>query len=328
MKSRFDTSTRELILREAAGLAAGGTTRINHEDCPSGMDTRRRLYIKVTGDGSMALAHCFNCAHSGGYKLRTFAVPAKEEVPTHLTKEFADAKERFRRHCILYNSGVPMEQPEGHPLSWEKNVTGSPAFCTFPWQYFRLQSEYEGLLANNFFGWKFSSNGILMIPHESSDSMLGFDMRVLSTQADLEAAQRAGVKKPVKWIKSTNPEAPKSVFQGWLIYNPSGSKTGVLCEDPISAAKLALANVAGISMGGFGVPIMEQAHALSLMFDRIVVWFDNDKPEVLEAAELTQDKLSLFLDNVYVERIFKDPKLYPLEDVESILTEYQNVKED
>lgn len=36
---------------------------INHDNCPAGRDTRRRLGIKRTDDGY--IAHCFNCGHRG-----------------------------------------------------------------------------------------------------------------------------------------------------------------------------------------------------------------------------------------------------------------------
>jgi hypothetical protein len=43
-----------------------GTTRINHEDCPAGTDTRRRLYLtRKHADTGVVLAHCFNCGESG-----------------------------------------------------------------------------------------------------------------------------------------------------------------------------------------------------------------------------------------------------------------------
>lgn len=44
--------------------ASPGTTRYNHEDCPAGMDTKRRLYVTKKEDGSV-LAYCHNCGRSG-----------------------------------------------------------------------------------------------------------------------------------------------------------------------------------------------------------------------------------------------------------------------
>lgn len=43
-----------------------GTLRINHDNCPAGTDTRRRLYLtRKEHPNTLVLAHCFNCGQSG-----------------------------------------------------------------------------------------------------------------------------------------------------------------------------------------------------------------------------------------------------------------------
>lgn len=39
--------------------------RLNHEGCPAGIDTRRRLYIKSVEPIGSWIGHCFNCGGSG-----------------------------------------------------------------------------------------------------------------------------------------------------------------------------------------------------------------------------------------------------------------------
>lgn len=41
-----------------------GTTRRNHEDCPAGVDRRRRLYVTVKDDNTI-FGYCHNCGTSG-----------------------------------------------------------------------------------------------------------------------------------------------------------------------------------------------------------------------------------------------------------------------
>lgn len=51
----------KIDLSAYAYLAAGEQQRFNHEDCPAGRDTRRRLYVKRTEDDRKLLGYCHNC---------------------------------------------------------------------------------------------------------------------------------------------------------------------------------------------------------------------------------------------------------------------------
>lgn len=47
-------------------MSPGETERINHEDCPAGEDTKRRLYItKPANDPNLVLGYCHNCNGKG-----------------------------------------------------------------------------------------------------------------------------------------------------------------------------------------------------------------------------------------------------------------------
>lgn len=52
-------------------LIEGEQIHINHEDCPAGQDTKRRLYIKreVENGTDILLAYCHHCNQSGYYVL-------------------------------------------------------------------------------------------------------------------------------------------------------------------------------------------------------------------------------------------------------------------
>lgn len=47
--------------------ASAGTTHANHENCPAGTDTKRRLYVTRKEDGCV-VAYCHNCGCSGANK--------------------------------------------------------------------------------------------------------------------------------------------------------------------------------------------------------------------------------------------------------------------
>jgi hypothetical protein len=52
----------ETMCLVANGLHTGETTRVNHEHCPSGADTKRRFY--VTRKPDVLLGYCHNCQNS------------------------------------------------------------------------------------------------------------------------------------------------------------------------------------------------------------------------------------------------------------------------
>jgi hypothetical protein len=64
---RYEIDVKKLLDSCGGGVEfEEGKSRMNHDDCPAGVDTRRRLYLLVKPDRSV-LAHCFNCNGSGAY---------------------------------------------------------------------------------------------------------------------------------------------------------------------------------------------------------------------------------------------------------------------
>ena len=58
---------KELIMELVPDGTPPGQYRFNHEDCPAGTDTKRRLYIRVPEDNpAQRIAYCHNCQESGG----------------------------------------------------------------------------------------------------------------------------------------------------------------------------------------------------------------------------------------------------------------------
>lgn len=55
------------FIEAAADLDIGEQIHINHADCPAGMDTKRRLYIKRTEEDGI-VAYCQHCGQSGYHR--------------------------------------------------------------------------------------------------------------------------------------------------------------------------------------------------------------------------------------------------------------------
>lgn len=89
-----------LYINIARSLKRGATVRVNHDACPAGRDTKRRLYLTCPeASPNVVLGYCHNCAGSGIYRRDSgtyrndFAspeVPVKDitgqfEIPTGMT---------------------------------------------------------------------------------------------------------------------------------------------------------------------------------------------------------------------------------------------------
>lgn len=114
-------------------LDFGESTRINHENCPAGEDTRRRLYLhKPPTHGGKVLAYCHNCQEGaswvGGeyYRISTEKDEAeyKRIKPIDLSKYEpydmdawpGDAKRELWRYGINGKGSYTMYDPSTHRL--------------------------------------------------------------------------------------------------------------------------------------------------------------------------------------------------------------------
>jgi hypothetical protein len=61
------------------------------------------------------------------------------------------------------------------------------------------------------------------------------------------------------------------------------------------------------------------------MYDKLVVWLDNDSKEILKLAHTAKDRLELYNDNVDIVTGWTDPKYYTLQDIQSIVA-YKEIK--
>ena len=86
---------KEHYIDEARGLQPGETVRVNHEGCPAGVDTKRRLYVTLGGGVTdvprdMVLAYCHNCSTGGRSSLGTRRSTASRSVPKNLASEVVE----------------------------------------------------------------------------------------------------------------------------------------------------------------------------------------------------------------------------------------------
>ena len=72
------------VLAEHATIGVG-VVHINHDDCPAGVDTRRRLYI-TRKDNGVILGYCHNCG-SSGVSVHRYTVHRVAHVESMVTQE-------------------------------------------------------------------------------------------------------------------------------------------------------------------------------------------------------------------------------------------------
>jgi DNA primase len=80
--------------------------------------------------------------------------------------------------------------------------------------------------------------------------------------------------------------------------------------------KVCLAGYSGVALCGTHLS-SEDAFKLSMLYDSIIMWLDNDKPEVLAKANDNANKLRLYNNKVYTNYTDTDPKKYTLDYIRS-----------
>jgi hypothetical protein len=61
-------------------LSVGDQTNLNHQDCPAGQDTKKRLYVRRTNEGYVW--YCHHCSQGGFQRGGTRSIHKKEVAPS------------------------------------------------------------------------------------------------------------------------------------------------------------------------------------------------------------------------------------------------------
>jgi hypothetical protein len=282
MALSVETKAAVLAYYEFGNPPSNTQNRHNHDDCPAGVDTRRRLYSTVTPDGRKILLHCFNCGGSGVINLKPHVHREAGLAPAPV---FVEAEEAFREWQKAYADAIPLTTA----IEWGPGV--------WPSKCIKDVDEMEEFNMRDWYGMRRREDGSVMLPCGD----WRFDVRYPDKS----------------FVRVVHPShAGESNI---LIYNSKGSKTGVVCEDPLSAMKLDIAGYAGIALCGTSLPEVEAAKIATLYKD-IVVWLDNDSTVVAQHAEMARGRLLLHRDNVRrVIEPWRDPKNYSIADLPTII---------
>lgn len=266
-------------------MSIGETAHFNHLECPAGTDTRGRLYI-TRKDENTLLAYCHNCQRGGVWHYnpkssitnihQTVYEPprgAKSLAHTDISKGIAEYLSFWGPLGDLTST---RQTNDAYLLRYGLNI-----------EYCRKDMWSEGTTNDNG-----NTNDCVIWPFYDA--------------GDLRGVQ----------IKYTNPNIkhdPKVRTIGRMglhVFNPNDSNTVILVEDRASGVKVAQAGYASCTMHGCRDLHTEQVHHLATLFDRIIVWLDNDNTVVRETSRSIMNKALLVANKSKLIVTYKDPKLY------------------
>ncbi len=275
MKKRLtrDTVLETLEFVKANKLGPHQRISINHQNCPAGEDSRRRLYASVSEDGKLLLLHCFNCGSSGVTRYRATAshdsmslMDAVESV--HKEMKFKTEEVRFSHGELLSDSSWPC----GYFLNDE--VAKEP-FNHYFRHLFRVLPNRD--------------NAVMLLRGDPSN-VTGYDTRFFN---------------PKGFTRTYNP-----IHDGesnLLVYAIKPSNVAVVVEDPISAMKVAIAGYTGIALCGSSMRESDYFKVASL-YENVVVWLDNDSALIKKQASTMYARMGLFNENVFLIGNREEPK--------------------
>lgn len=289
------TIPRHLLLNTAMDLLipmGGNTVNINHEDCPAGNDTRRRLYVTITPEGTL-LGYCHNCGSKGWTRLpKTGTVTnihAPRDIECNAPHKAESAQPMLRSFQFLDNymnlTRVVFKSDES---IYER------AFPSYP------HVGFESMARDYWYTAVHPLRGPCFIfPCFSNDDV---------GNVRYEGGQVRFTDKDPDTGKTKNPKCLSFGVVSPHIINWKDHPTVIVVEDRISAVIIAELGFATCCMHGAKVMSSVTAHSLSMMFDQIVLWYDNDNDAVEKAAQESLEILRLFMPTAHRLRIAPDPK--------------------
>ena len=261
-----------------APTSVGEQVNINHDNCPAGRDTRRRLYIKRTKDA--VLAYCHNCnghrVHCTTTAIRPMALLEK------LVRESGDAE--------LVQKEVVLPEDSTHLLAdW-------PA-AALSWLYQHGISNDD--IRNNNIVWSPSWARVILPVYDGGKLVFWQGRRIEGDGPKYISVRSA--RKPL-FTAMANHTSPAHL-----------TKTVVLTEDYLSALRVAKSGVAdAVALLGTHGPddLPERLRG----YEKILIWLDHDLAGRIKATPLAT-RLRTATRAVVGLAAASEPKLHPDKEI-------------
>ena len=290
-----DKITKRLINKLVPHTQQPGTYRFNHEGCPAGEDTKRRLYITIPdGKPDVRLAYCHNC---GGSNM----VRARSDSYT-------------RNTCYSIGGSYEDYLPTNKFLKSARNYEYSP-------------DPHSLLTPEELNEYPDSAKTILRNAHLTREQIHKYNICFDSEMHRLMYFYPKDDHDKASYVQLRAVESTQKIkYLGYKLGRDSDDDRSypfssdfsndtrllVITEDLLSSIRVA--EVAG-SSGVWALPLagtfirIESLYRYAEQFDRILVWLDNDSKVVLnQAADIAQSLLTLGMCETVLYTEPKEPK--------------------
>ena len=292
----YESGWQEII----DGMEPGTTTRINHERCTAGEDTRRRLYFTKPAAGGAVLGYCHNCQmggrfHAESYRTEEFNI---EEVIEE--REFKDIRETL----------------EYDPMLW-------PPVAVSVYSKVGLASN---TIREYGIGYDAHTNRLCypIYQHMGFNTTLSKIGVPVYRGYQLRRLNASGNKYITSMVDKNQDMSTKLTFFA-AAAKVKETPTNVIVEDLLSGLKIIEAaskmrTVHDVNiLVNYGTKINVEA-INRLPKGRTFIWFDNDNEHVLKQAERLSRTAVLILKNtVWTIEDYDDPKNQTHENIQRIL---------
>ncbi|KKL85661.1 hypothetical protein LCGC14_1952520 [marine sediment metagenome] len=287
-------------------IEIGDTLRIDHDDCPAGTDTRRRLYItRPQSNPTSVVAYCHNC-QEGGY---------------HITGQHSSFRRTRHENQPLTN----VHEVNDHmttPPNLLKNLTAWPMLAQ-AWAY---KNKLDSDLGRTYgIAYDPSSDRVYLprydwmsMDQKGTDghfgSLTGYQLRNVDPKS----------KRPKYYTVVTHDDPGYTLLKADR--NGDNSPTrAVLVEDYISGMHIIAATAHGplntIVVVNYGTKVNLPALYSCAQVGHAVVWLDNDSDHVREQADQMARTINMINSQCLVRVIESrsDPKHYVPDTIRNIL---------
>lgn len=276
----------------------GEQIHVNHEDCPAGTDTKRRLYVKRCEDGAV-IAHCQHCSRSG------------------------TSRDTRSRVAIGSSLGSVRDYLENRAGPGETKLTGSTRSVEVPVQ--KVQA--SGSAAHDPSKWPIEAQHWLrQYGIEPDKSGWYYEPRLGRLCYTLRDTEGNGVLKNCRGIERKAPKylTYKTDHGHPRQYMGLHSPVLVVTEDIISAQRCNLIGYAAFPLCTVTVKDKDLVY-LTDEFSNVILMLDNDNIEVETKRNTLEQKLILLGIKVVSLKDTTDPKHYSSEELQAILTKASEV---
>lgn len=268
--------------QDLAPEGCGEQINVDHVDCPAGLDTKKRLYVKRTEDGNRIVAYCHHCGKRGS-------------IDTSINATIDTLK---RKHALAARNGRNGARHYKIPHDATGDTTKWPSEARV-WVYRFGITDKEVIK----YGIVYSSDiGRVLLPVYDNNGLASYQARRIHDEDD-----------GAKYITRTN---RGDVL--WRSHDATDDDTVVLCEDILSGIRIGRILPARALLG---TTISERGitQLLAAGYTKFIVFLDDDNADVCKKQLILKNRLDTFGTARIIHSRGKDPKEYTKQELTEVL---------